>query len=50
METKFSRYAKRRAKLYNISDSIIIDIFKGKDKADKDFEIIYACKITWDIL
>jgi hypothetical protein len=31
MKTKFSRHAKRRAKLYNISESIILKVLEGKD-------------------
>ncbi|MCX5637401.1 MAG: hypothetical protein NTX52_06880 [Planctomycetota bacterium] len=31
MKIKFSRHAKRRAKLYNISESIILRVFGNKD-------------------
>ena len=31
MKIKFSRHAKRRAKLYKISESVILKILEGKD-------------------
>lgn len=31
MEIKFSRHAKKRAKLYNIHESTIMNILKGKE-------------------
>jgi hypothetical protein len=31
MKIKFSRHAKRRAKLYNISESIISEVLENKD-------------------
>ena len=31
MKIKFSRHAKRRAKLYNISESIILKVLENKD-------------------
>jgi hypothetical protein len=31
MKVKFSRHAKRRAKLYNISESVILRILENKD-------------------
>jgi hypothetical protein len=31
MKIKFSRHAKRRAKLYNISKSIILEVLENKD-------------------
>lgn len=56
MEIKFSRHAKRRAKLYNISESIIIDILKSMDLSQGEHEIIrnirgfkYPLKIVIDV-
>jgi len=31
MKIKFSRHAKRRAKLYNISESVILKVLENKD-------------------
>lgn len=31
MKIKFSRHAKRRAKLYNISESVILKVLRDKD-------------------
>ncbi len=31
MKIKFSRHAKRRAKLYNISESVILEVLENKD-------------------
>jgi hypothetical protein len=56
VEIKFSRHAKRRAKLYNISESIIIDILKSMDLSQGEHEIIrnirgfkYPLKIVIDV-
>jgi hypothetical protein len=56
MEIKFSRHAKRRSKLYNISESIIIDILKSMDLSQGEHEIIrnvrgfkYPLKIVIDV-
>lgn len=40
MIIKHSRHAKRRAKLYNIPESIIQEILKGLDLQDGEHEII----------
>lgn len=40
MEIKFSRHAKRRAKLYNISESAIIKILEEKELNQGNQEII----------
>ena len=39
MAIKFSRHAKRRAKLYNIPESTILNILKGKyfDQGNQEF-------------
>ncbi len=36
----FSRHAKRRAKLYNISESTVADILTGMNLGDGEHEII----------
>jgi hypothetical protein len=40
MEIKFSRHAKRRAKLYRIPESTILRILEGKDFTQGSQEII----------
>jgi hypothetical protein len=40
MEIKFSRHAKRRAKLYEISETIIMDILKNMSLHQGEHEII----------
>lgn len=40
MEIKFSRHAKRRAKLYGISESTVIDILKSINLHQGEHEII----------
>jgi hypothetical protein len=40
VKIKFSRHAKRRAKVYKISESIILDILKGMDLSQGEHEII----------
>lgn len=40
MEIKFSRHAKRRAKLYRIPESTILKILEGKDFTEGSQEII----------
>ena len=40
MVIKFSRHAKRRAKLYNISEDIIINILENLDLSEGEHEII----------
>ena len=40
MEIKFSRHAKRRAKLYEISESTVLGILEGKDFTQGNQEII----------
>ena len=40
MEIKFSRHAKRRAKLYKIPESTILRILEGKDFDQGNQEII----------
>lgn len=40
MEIKFSRHAKRRAKLYDISDSTVTDILTSMNLGQGDHEII----------
>ena len=40
MEIKFSRHAKRRAKLYKIPESTIIKVLEGKEFKQKEQEII----------
>ena len=40
MEIKFSRHAKRRAKLYKIPESLILKILEGKDFNHRNQEII----------
>jgi len=37
---KFSRHAKRRAKLYNISEDIIISIIEAQQLGEGEHEII----------
>jgi hemin uptake protein HemP len=44
VEVKFSRHAKRRAKLYKISEPIIIDILKSMDLSQGEHEIIRDVK------
>lgn len=44
MEIKFSRHAKRRAKLYQISESTIQRIVEGKDFNQGSHEIIENVK------
>jgi hypothetical protein len=53
VEIKFSRHAKRRARLYKISESTIIKILEGKELSQGRHEIIesaegfkYPLKIT----
>ena len=41
MKTRFPRHAKRRAKLYNISESIILKVLEGKDLSHQGtYEIV----------
>jgi len=40
MEIKFSRHAKRRAKLYGISESTVIDILRNMNLHQGEHEII----------
>lgn len=40
MEIKFSRHAKRRVKLYGISESIVIDILRDMNLHQGEHEII----------
>ena len=40
MKIKISRHAKRRAKLYSIPESVIIEILKGKELSSGVQEII----------
>lgn len=40
MEIKFSRHAKRRAKLYGISESKVIDILRNMNLHQGEHEII----------
>ncbi len=40
MIIKFSRHAKRRAKLYNISEDIIISIIEAQQLGEGEHEII----------
>lgn len=40
MQIKFSRHAKRRAKLYDISDSTVTDILTGMNLGQGGHEII----------
>jgi hypothetical protein len=40
MEIKFSRHAKRRAKLYEISETIIMDILMNMNLRQGEHEII----------
>ena len=40
MKIKFSRHAKRRAKLYGISESTVIDILKNMNLHQGEHEII----------
>jgi len=40
MKIKFSRHAKRRAKLYNISESAISDILTGMNLRRGEHEIV----------
>ena len=40
MKIKISRHAKRRAKLYSIPESVIIEILKGKELSQGVHEII----------
>lgn len=42
MRIKFSRHAKRRARLYNISDSIVAGILTGMKLGQGEHEIIKA--------
>jgi len=38
MKIKFSRHAKRRAKLYNISESIISEVLENKDSSGQGIQ------------
>ena len=56
MEIKFSRHAKRRAKLYRIPESIITNILENSDLSQGENEIIrniegfkYPLKIVVDV-
>jgi hypothetical protein len=56
VEVKFSRHAKRRAKLYGIAESIIEDIITGLNLHEGEHEIIkdvvgfkYPLKIVFSI-
>ncbi len=40
MKIKFSRHAKRRAKAYKISESIILDILKGTELSQGEHVIV----------
>ncbi|MBN1639503.1 MAG: DUF4258 domain-containing protein [Ignavibacteriales bacterium] len=40
MVIKFSRHAKRRAKLYNISEDIVINILENLELSEGEHEII----------
>lgn len=40
MEIKFSRHAKRRAKLYGISESMVIDILRNMNLHQGEHEVI----------
>jgi len=40
VQIKFSRHAKRRAKLYKIPESVLIKILEGKELTKKTHEII----------
>jgi len=40
MEIKFSRYAKRRAKLYKIQESTVLKVLEGKEWIQGNQEII----------
>lgn len=40
MQIKFSRHAKRRAKLYKIPESVLIKILEGKELSKGTHEII----------
>ena len=44
MEIKFSRHAKRRAKLYKIPESTIIKVLEGKELNQGNQEIIENVK------
>ena len=44
MKIKFSRHAKRRGKLYKISEEVVKDILKGKDLSIGNHEIIEHVK------
>lgn len=52
MEIKFSHHAKRRAKLYGISESMVIDILRnmnlhqGEHEIVKDMGLKYPLKIV----
>jgi hypothetical protein len=40
VEIKFSRHAKRRAKLYGISESLVIDVLRTVNLPEGEHEII----------
>jgi len=40
VEIRFSRHAKRRAKLYQIPESVILDILTGMDLQHGEHEIV----------
>lgn len=40
MKIKFSRHAKRRAKVYKISESIILEILKGTELSQGEHVIV----------
>jgi len=40
VEIKFSRHAKRRAKLYKIPESLIVNLLKNKNFSQGEYEII----------
>lgn len=40
MQIKFSRHAKRRAKLYKIPESVLVKILEGKELSKGTHEII----------
>ena len=44
MQIKFSRHAKRRAKLYNISENIIITLLRDTELTDGEHQIIKNIK------
>jgi len=44
MKIKFSRHAKRRGKLYKISEEVVKDILEGKDLSKGNHEIIEHVK------